>query len=148
MMLNSRNSDFDTRSFILFCVVGIVNTLINYFFFITFLVFFNFNYLAAGACGFLTGALSGFFLNRRWSFKSDVQLVRGLTTYLMIQMFCLLLHSVIQYLSISLLEVSQVFSQFPGIFITLFFNYNLSKRYIFRKEYHYEISSLSCQSKN
>jgi putative flippase GtrA len=133
MMRIRSHRHFDTRSFIVFCIIGIFNTLINYFVFFISLVYANFNYLAAGACGFLTGALSGFFLNRQCTFKSDIQLVPGLATYFLIQIFCLLLHTLIQYLSIRLLEASQVFSQLPSIFITLIVNYNLSKRYIFRK---------------
>jgi putative flippase GtrA len=124
-----------SRSFAIFCCMGVLNTLINYVVFMVALRGLQIYYPLAGAMGFLSGAVTGFFLNRAFSFKSQVSTGFGLTRYLLVQVFCLGVHSAAQMLCVQLLSVPQGWSQLPGIVVTTFLNYNLSKRFVFaRKE--------------
>ncbi len=55
--------------FLKFGVVGISNTLLAYAIFTLLLKVFGVWYIAASAIGFGAGAVNGFLLNRRWTFK-------------------------------------------------------------------------------
>jgi putative flippase GtrA len=125
--------DIISNTFIKFCLIGVINTLINYSVFILFLLFLNINYIVAGIIGFITAALFAFFLNRRWSFRNTENNSRGFTIYLLLQICCFIIHLLVQYISINVFQVSQVYSPFPAIFITLFVNYNVCRNYVFSK---------------
>jgi putative flippase GtrA len=58
--------------FVKFGIVGVSNTLIAFAAYILLLKVFGVWYLAASAIGFLVGAVNGFLLNRRWTFKEHV----------------------------------------------------------------------------
>src|SRR5438067_12897504 len=58
--------------FIKFGIVGISNTLLSFLVYTLLLKVFGVWYLAASAIGFLVGAVNGFLINRRWTFKEHV----------------------------------------------------------------------------
>src|SRR3979409_1777703 len=55
-----------------FGAVGVSNTLLTFLVYTLLLKVFGVWYLAASAIGFLVGAVNGFLLNRRWTFKEHV----------------------------------------------------------------------------
>ncbi len=58
--------------FLKFGTVGISNTLITFAVYTLLLKGFGVWYLAASAIGFIAGAVNGFLLNRRWTFRGHV----------------------------------------------------------------------------
>ena len=58
--------------FVKFGTVGVSNTLLTFLVYTLLLKVFGVWYLAASAIGFLVGAINGFLLNRRWTFKEHV----------------------------------------------------------------------------
>src|ERR1700682_2283286 len=58
--------------FLKFGIVGVSNTLLTFATYTLLLKVFGVWYLAASAIGFLVGAINGFLLNRRWTFKEHV----------------------------------------------------------------------------
>jgi putative flippase GtrA len=58
--------------FVKFGTVGVSNTLLTFLVYTLLLKVFGVWYLAASAIGFLVGAVNGFLLNRRWTFKEHV----------------------------------------------------------------------------
>jgi putative flippase GtrA len=58
--------------FIKFGLVGVSNTLITFAVYTLLLKAFGVWYLAASAIGFVVGAVNGFLLNRRWTFREHV----------------------------------------------------------------------------
>jgi len=58
--------------FVKFGTVGISNTLLTFLVYTLLLKVFGVWYLAASAIGFLVGAVNGFLINRRWTFKEHV----------------------------------------------------------------------------
>jgi putative flippase GtrA len=58
--------------FVKFGTVGVSNTLLTFIVYTLLLKVFGVWYLAASAIGFLVGAINGFLLNRRWTFKEHV----------------------------------------------------------------------------
>lgn len=91
----------------------------------------GFSYLHAGSLGFLSGAITGFFLNRKFTFKSSIKISTGLSTYLFLQLGCLIVNSCIQFIVVEYFSVPSKLSQLPAITVTLFLNYIISKEFIF-----------------
>src|SRR5271167_2627043 len=58
--------------FLKFGIVGVSNTLIAFALYTLLLKGFGVWYLAASAIGFIVGAVNGFLLNRRWTFRGHV----------------------------------------------------------------------------
>ncbi len=58
--------------FVKFGIVGISNTLLTLIVYTLLLKVFGVWYLAASAIGFIVGAINGFLLNRRWTFREHV----------------------------------------------------------------------------
>src|ERR1700736_3321767 len=58
--------------FIKFGTVGVSNTLLTFLVYTLLLKVFGVWYLAASAIGFAVGAVNGFLLNRRWTFRGHV----------------------------------------------------------------------------
>ncbi len=58
--------------FIKFGIVGVSNTLLTLVVYTLLLKVFGVWYLAASAIGFVAGAVNGFLLNRRWTFREHV----------------------------------------------------------------------------
>ncbi len=115
-----------------FVTVGLLNAFINYSTFALFLLVIKLNYIASGALGFMAGGVSGFILNRKWTFKSDVNFRSGIAKYLTIQLFCLALHNLTQFIATTVFLVPEIFSQFSGIFVTTFANFFLIQKLIFK----------------
>src|SRR6202140_1250221 len=58
--------------FVKFGIVGVSNTLLTFAVYTLLLKVFGVWYLAASAIGFVVGAVNGFLLNRRWTFRGHV----------------------------------------------------------------------------
>jgi putative flippase GtrA len=58
--------------FVKFGIVGVSNTLLTFAVYTLLLKIFGVWYLAASAIGFAVGAVNGFLLNRRWTFREHV----------------------------------------------------------------------------
>ncbi|HZL47864.1 MAG TPA: GtrA family protein, partial [Solirubrobacteraceae bacterium] len=58
--------------FVKFGIVGVSNTLLTFAVYTLLLKVFGVWYLAASAIGFVVGAVNGFLLNRRWTFREHV----------------------------------------------------------------------------
>ena len=119
--------------FLKFSLVGVLNTILNYFVFIIFLLYLNIEYWISGIIGFFSGAILGFFLNRSFTFSSNINKKNGLIKYLLIQIFCLSVHICIQIFSVEFFSVNKAFSQIVSIIITVFINFYLVKNLIFNK---------------
>ena len=116
-----------------FVIVGILNTTINYGVFVLLFLALSLVYFVAGAIGFLSGAVSGFFLNRLWTFKSNVPIAAGFLKYFIIQLFCLGAHIATQIGVTEILGVPEIFSQLAGITVTTFMNFFISRAIVFKK---------------
>ena len=116
-----------------FILVGVFNTFINYGVFIVLFLEFDLVYYIAGAIGFLCGSVSGFFLNRLWTFKSNIPIKSGYLKYFIIQLICLGVHSSTQITVTELLHFPEIYSQLGGIVITTFMNFFPIRRIVFIK---------------
>lgn len=118
------------RQFFRFCVIGVVNTTVNYLVFYLCLELLSIHYTLAGGAGFLSGGVVGFFFNRSWTFQSSVSASRGLSIYMAIMGFSLICHSGVQWLAVQA-GVAEVYSQLFGIAVTTVLNFFLTRRFAF-----------------
>tara|TARA_B100000029_G_scaffold326781_1_gene319225 strand:- start:3759 stop:4160 length:402 start_codon:yes stop_codon:yes gene_type:complete len=111
-----------------FSIVGVLGVFINYCVFLLALVLFDIHYLISGLLGYLVAAVPIFFLNRYWTFKSNVSIFKGFPIYIIINLITLSSHSSIQYMSKEYLGVPEVYSQACGIFVSVIISFILVRK--------------------
>jgi putative flippase GtrA len=84
--------------FVKFGIVGVSNTLIAFVIYALLLKGFGVWYIAASAIGFIAGAVNGFLLNRRWTFREHVGDALTPVRWFVVQGFGLLLNLGLVYL--------------------------------------------------
>ena len=119
------------KQFFLFCMNGVVNTLVNFTVFIIALKVFVLPALIAGGLGFFSGALVGYTLNRRFTFKSTVKYSKGAALYFSVQLFCLTIHLSVMYFCINVSLLTPIVAQIVGIAVTTFLNFFLVRLLVF-----------------
>ena len=124
-MFNIQVSEKIFHQTIKFCIVGVF---INYCIFILALVFLEIHYIISGLLGYLLGAVPIFFLNRYWTFKSNVSILKGFPIYIVINLISLSSHSLIQYISKEHFGVPEIYSQACGIFVSVIISFILVRK--------------------
>ena len=130
------NTEFLKKSFqqaVKFSIVGVFGVSINYCIFILALVQFKIHYLISGLMGYVFAAIPIFFLNRYWTFKSNVAIFTGFFVYILINFFTLFCHSLIQYLSKEYVGIPEIYSQACGIFVSIIISFILVRKLMTRK---------------
>lgn len=127
LILNSRFGEFFR-----FCIIGSINTFINYLTYLILLYFISSHYLLAGAIGFATGAVFGFFLNRKWAFKATHVPTKMITLYLLVNLISMGINVLVQFVVVHYLGINKAYSQIFGILITIFTNYIGVKVFVFK----------------
>lgn len=126
-ILSSRKN---LQEFIRFCTVGVGNTSVNYIIYAILLMGLHVHYLIAGVIGYMGGAVFGFIVNRKWTFKADISNYY-LFIYLLINVFSMSVNALIQWFVVEKLHVMAELSQICGIAVTTFINYFLTKKFVF-----------------
>lgn len=121
------------RQMFVFCVVGLFNAVVNLSIFYIFLEL-RIDYQVAGIFGFLAGGVSGFFLNRKFTFDSSVSAQKGIPLYFIVQFVCLSGHMITQWYAVEHLQFDQMYSQFSGIVTSTVLNFTMLKLIVFRFE--------------
>jgi len=127
-MFNIQVSEKIFHQTIKFCIVGAFGVFINYCIFILALVFLEIHYIISGLLGYLLGAVPIFFLNRYWTFKSNVSILKGFPIYIVINLISLSSHSLIQYISKEHFGVPEIYSQACGIFVSVIISFILVRK--------------------
>ena len=116
-----------------FIVVGVFGNILNYLIFLLFFKILEFNYLIAGVIGFISPLPILFFLNRNWTFQSNVKASR-MSLYFLTNLFGLGVHSSTQFIVFEFLGAPKVFSQLLGQLSSAIMNYLISKFYTFKEK--------------
>ena len=111
-----------------FSIVGVFGVFINYCIFLLALVIFEIHYLISGLLGYLFAAVPIFFLNRYWTFKSNVSIFKGFPIYIVINIITLSSHSSIQYISKEYFGIPEVYSQACGIIVSVIISFLLVRK--------------------
>ena len=116
-----------------FGVVGLCGSFLNYIIFYFFLVVFGINYIIAGIIGFVAAIPPVFFLNRAWTFESNVNVLEKLPVYVATNLIALCCHSAVQWFSKNIFGVHEVYTQLFGIAVSAVVNFVLAKLFVFSK---------------
>ena len=78
------------------------------------------------------GALFSYYFNKKWTFESKVPFFSGFLKFILAQVLNFFFHSMMQYASVNILNIPEIFSQLFGIFFSMIFNFIILKTYIFK----------------
>jgi putative flippase GtrA len=124
---------FRYRGFLKFGLVGASNTIISLLVYYI-VIFLGIHYQIANIAAFVISSLNGFILNRFWVFKSTTYSITGqILKYYVVYSGSLILSVVFSYVWIDVLSVNQYLAPLLNLFITIPFNYLLSKSWTFKK---------------
>ena len=118
-------------SFLVFCSIGALNTLVNISFFLLILNLTD-NVALSSGCGFSVGAITGYILNSRITFNFQLSLSK-LFKYLSIQIVLLSLTiSIVDFLENKFGWV--LCAQLTALVVTTILNFTLLKAIVYKEE--------------
>lgn len=124
--------------FLKFCLVGVSNTLVNYAFY-AFFVYLGLPYLVSNFLSFSISVTNSFYWNNRYTFKFKHTGIKSMLSvfaksYLSYSVTGILLASILLWLFVDMLGMSQYLAQLATIPITVPINFILNKKWAYRKQ--------------
>ncbi len=118
--------------FVKFGIVGVSNTLIAFAVYTVLLKVFGIWYVAASGVGFAVGAVNGFLLNRRWTFKEHVGDALTPVRWMIVQSCGLGLNLGLVYLFVHDLGMDELVGQIPTTAIVTVLTFAANRSWTFR----------------
>jgi putative flippase GtrA len=118
--------------FMKFAIVGVSNTLITFAVYTLLLKGFGVWYLAASAIGFIAGAVNGFLLNRRWTFRGHVGDALTPVRWFVVQGCGLALNEGLLYLYVDQLGLDKLLGQALAIAVVTVSTFLVNRAWTFR----------------
>jgi putative flippase GtrA len=118
--------------FVKFGIVGVSNTLIAFAVYTLLLKGFGVWYLAASAIGFVVGAINGFLLNRRWTFRGHVGDALTPVRWFVVQGCGLALNEGLLYLYVDELGLDKLLGQALTIAVVTVLTFFANRAWTFR----------------
>jgi putative flippase GtrA len=118
--------------FMKFGTVGVSNTLITFLVYTLLLKVFGVWYIAASAIGFGVGAVNGFLLNRRWTFRGHVGDARTPLRWMVVQSCGLGLNLALLYLWVDGIGVDELLGQAFAIAVVTVTTFLANRAWTFR----------------
>ncbi|MDR0267995.1 GtrA family protein [Paenibacillus sp.] len=123
------------RSFIIFGLVGILNTGVDVAVF-TLLTWWQLPWLAAQVAAYSCGVLNSFLMNRKWTFKQQGAFVKGLLRFVLLNMLTLGVTSACMLLLQEQFGISLWLSKGAATVLGVLLNFAGSRWWVFRAEPH------------
>lgn len=121
------------RLFFRFCLVGLLNTVVNYGAFAGLLAL-RVHYLASSSIGFLAGVVTSYAINRRWTFASQTQAHWGeISRFLTVNLLALGSNALGMYAGVEWLHWPARLAWCVAIGLSLNVNFFGSKLWVFRR---------------
>ncbi len=121
------------RAFLKFCLVGIVNTAVNYGIFAGLLAW-HLHYLTASSTGFLAGVITSYVINRRWTFAvQDQANWREASRFLLVNLVALGANVAVMAVSVEWCRLPARIAWGMAIIVSLNVNFFGSKCWAFRR---------------
>ncbi len=120
--------------FVKFGIVGVSNTLLFLAVYTVLLKGFGVWYLAASAIGFIVGAVNGFILNRRWTFRGHVGDALTPVRWGVVQSGGLLLNLALVALCVSGLGMDELVGQAVAIVVVVVITFLANRAWTFRTQ--------------
>lgn len=118
--------------FLKFGIVGVSNTLIAFAVYTVLLKVFGVWYVAASGIGFAVGAVNGFLLNRRWTFREHVGDALTPVRWAVVQTCGLGLNLALVYLFVHDLGMDELVGQIPTTVIVTVLTFAVNRSWTFR----------------
>jgi putative flippase GtrA len=118
--------------FLQFGIVGVSNTLIAFAVYTVLLKVFGVWYVAASGIGFAVGAVNGFLLNRRWTFREHVGDALTPVRWAIVQTCGLGLNLGLVYLFVHDLGMDELVGQIPTTAIVTVLTFAVNRSWTFR----------------
>jgi putative flippase GtrA len=124
------------RQFIIFSVVGLINTGIHYCVFLFLYKLINVNYLIASVVGYSCGLLNSFILNKKWTFKTinvrkDIELIK----FVIVNVVALAVNIIGLRFFVEVMGIKPEISQIGAIGFSLVTNFVGNKYWTFRSQH-------------
>lgn len=120
-----------SKEFILFALVGVSNTVINFIVY-TILVFFNMHYLIANIIGYGVGMINSYLLNKYFVFQKKEGDSLVFIKFVLVNIITVTVHSILLYFFVSIFGWHKIYSQAFVTIITLVLNYLGNKLWTFK----------------
>ena len=118
--------------FLKFGIVGISNTLLTFVIYTLLLKVFGVWYLAANAIGFAAGAVNGFLLNRRWTFRGHVGDARTPLRWMVVQTCGLALSEALLFFWVDTVGLDKILAQVFAIAVVTVVTFLANRAWTFR----------------
>lgn len=118
--------------FLKFGIVGVSNTLIAFAVYTVLLKVFGVWYVAASGIGFAVGAVNGFLLNRRWTFREHVGDALTPVRWAIVQTCGLGLNLGLVYLFVHDLGMDELVGQIPTTVIVTVLTFAVNRSWTFK----------------
>lgn len=125
------------NEFILFLIVGIMTSIVNYLTYFIFSYVLNVSYLISNAISLIVTVLFAFFSNRYYVFKKKEKehILRELLLFGYGRVFTIILEMVLLYLCVDVCKANDLISKFLIGFFSAILNYFISKLLVFKKRW-------------
>ena len=131
--------------FVKFGIVGVSNTLLFFAIYTLLLKGFGVWYLAASAIGYIVGAINGFLLNRRWTFRGHVGDALTPVRWFVVQGCGLGLNLGLVYLFVDGLGMDKLFGQVPATAIVTVVTFLANREWTFKMHPPAELAGASAE---
>jgi dolichol-phosphate mannosyltransferase len=129
------------RQFIKFCIVGAINTIVDWAFYAIFKTFIGSSTQTlkqiAKACSFVIAATSSYIMNRKWTFRStDNQILKQAIKFIAISVGGLVINNSVFYLITSpkFLHLADILGLISGTAIATFWNFFGNRKWTFKED--------------
>ncbi|MDD5341307.1 MAG: GtrA family protein [Patescibacteria group bacterium] len=123
------------RQFLKFCLVGILNTIIDYGVYLFFSRALGLYFLYANIVSVLVAMTFSFFANKYWTFGNfENKLASQYLKFFLIAIFYFILYNAIFYFSVKYLNVFDLLAKLVAIALGLFWNFFANKYWTFKKD--------------
>ena len=127
-----RNTQYGEAQFIRFCIVGTVNTVVNFSAFQLLLIL-KAHYLFSSVTGFISGVIVSYFLNRRWTFGLRTKsTVSESVKFFFVNGVALAFNSITMLVCVEFFSLIKQIAWCIAIFVSLNVNFFGSKFWAFR----------------
>jgi putative flippase GtrA len=122
---------FLSKEFILFSLVGVSNTVINFIVY-TILVSFSMPYLLANVIGYGVGMINSYLLNKYFVFQKKQRDSSEFLKFVLVNIITVIVHSILLYYFVSIFGWHKIYSQAFVTMITLVINFLGNKLWTFK----------------
>ncbi|MBP5664191.1 MAG: GtrA family protein [Bacteroidales bacterium] len=120
------------RNFILYCVIGVINTGVDFGVF-TLLRYTGLHYLIANIISYHCGIVSSFFLNKYYNFKVEDKSVKRFISFYAISLIAICVSEGLLYLFISVCSINDLIAKLISMVIIAVSQFLFVKHFTFKK---------------